>query len=106
MGARMNDLFSSIEEAKEEREAIMHESNVPNASALAAADMHRCEIKSVIRKYFPQGSLAAAYFDLVEQNRGKESADKLRDGTRAAWREQAELTKRRSAVDADKAVNK
>lgn len=81
------DLLTSMDEALEERKAIMIESNVPDAIAMADDDRHRCEVKSVIRRCFPDGNSAAEYFKLVEQKRGKESADKLRDDCRVAWKQ-------------------
>lgn len=81
----MNDLFDSMTEAKAEREAIMIESGVPNAIECAADDLHRCEIQSVIRRYYPDGKAAAEYFELVEKKRGHLAAQKLRDDCRAVW---------------------
>ena len=87
-----SDLLASMEEALEERKAIMIESNVPDAIGMAEDDRHRCEVKSVIRRCFPDGQMAAEYFDLVEKKRGKGPADKLRADCRVAWKQhQADL---------------
>lgn len=83
----MADLLTSMDEALEERKAIMIESNVPDAIGMAEDDRHRCEVKSVIRRCFPDGKRAAEYFDLVEQKRGKGPADKLREDCRVAWKQ-------------------
>ena len=83
----MSDLLASMDEALEERKCIMLESNVPGAIGMAEDDRHRCEVKSVIRRFFPDGQRAAEYFAAVEKKRGKGSADKLRDDCRAAWKQ-------------------
>ena len=79
------DLLESIEDGRVERLAIMAEAGVENPAEAAALDMHSCEVRSVIRMYYPNGRAAAAYFDGVEKARGKEAADKLRNDVRAAW---------------------
>lgn len=84
------DLLESIEEGRVEREAIMTEAGVSNPKEAAALDMHRCEVRSVIRMYYPDGRAAAAYFDGVEKARGKEAADKLRNDVRAEWKKRQE----------------
>ena len=84
------DLLESIEEGRSEREAIMAEAGVENPAEAAALDMHSCEVRSVIRMYYPNGRAAAAYFDGVEKARGKEAADKLRNDVRAEWRKRQE----------------
>lgn len=86
----MGDLFEQMAEAKSEREAIMIESSVPDAIESAAEDIHRCEVKSVIRRYYPDGKAAADYFGLVEKKRGKGPADKLRADCRVAWAKRRE----------------
>jgi len=99
----MDDLFESIEEGRIEREAVMAESGVENAAEAAALDMHRCEVRSVIRQYFPDANAAKEYFALVDAKRGKEAGERLRVDCRAAW--QAEINERRPrqiAVDRDK----
>lgn len=80
----MNDLFTTIEEAADERHAIMEESG--QSAESIAAELFRCEVQSVIRKCYPDGNKAAEYFVMVESKRGKESADKLRDACREAWK--------------------
>ena len=84
------DLRESIEEGRAEREAIMAEAGVSNPEEAAALDMHRCEVRSAIRMYYPDGLAAAAYFDGVEKARGKEAADKLRNDVRAEWKKRQE----------------
>ena len=81
----MSDLFDRMEEHKAERMAIMHESKVPDAGAAAEEDRHRCEIKWVIREFFPDGKRAADYFSEVEKKRGEGPAKRLRDDCRDAW---------------------
>ncbi len=80
----MNDLFATIEESTEERQAIMEESGV--SSEAIAAELFRCEVLSIIRKCYPDGNKAAEYFKIVEAKRGKVAADKLRDACREAWK--------------------
>ena len=80
----MNDLFATIEESTEERQAIMEESGV--SSEAIAAELFRCEVKSVIRKCYPDGNKAAEYFVMVDAKRGKEATDKLRNACREAWK--------------------
>ena len=83
----MTDLFASMTEHQAERLAIMQESNVPDAVVAADDDRHRCEVKSVIRRFFPDGQGASEYFALVEKKRGKPAADRLRNDVRVAWRQ-------------------
>ena len=78
----MNDLFQSIEEAKEERQAIQ----MADGITTTADELHQCEIKAVIRQCYPDGKKAAEYFELVEKNRGHLAAQKLRDDVRAEWK--------------------
>lgn len=82
----MNDLFESMQEHAAERLAIMQESGVPDAVIAAGDDLFRCEVKSIIRRFYPDANKAAEYFDLVEKKRGKTAADMLRDGCRAEWK--------------------
>ena len=84
------DLRESIEEGRAEREAIMAEAGVSNPEAAAALDMHSCEVRSVIRMYYPDGRAAAAYLDGVEKARGKKAADKIRNDVRAEWKKRQE----------------
>lgn len=83
----MNDLFETIEEAREERAAIMAESGVANPEQAAAVDLHLYEVRDVVRRFFPDGDAAAEYLGLVEKKRGKAQADKLRDDCRALWKQ-------------------
>ena len=80
----MTDLFATIEEAADERQAIMEESG--QSAESIAAELFRCEVQSVIRKCYPDGNAAAEYFVMVEAKRGTESADKLRNACRVAWK--------------------
>jgi len=84
----MNDMLLSIQEAAEERAAIMQDSGINDPDALRA-DLHRHEVASVIRRYYPRGEEAAEYLRLVEKKRGKEAADKLRADCRIAWKKRA-----------------
>jgi hypothetical protein len=96
----MTDLFDSIEEAKDERRAIQMADGIETT----IAELHRCEVITVVRRYFPDGDPKPFFAD-VEKKRGKEAADKLRADCRKEWasrRECDELTRRREAVDADK----
>ena len=78
----MNDLFTSIEEAKEERQAIQ----LADGITTTAEELHSCEIKAVIRQCYPDGDKAKEYFELVEKKRGHLAAQKLRDDVRAEWK--------------------
>ena len=80
----MTDLFATIEEAADERHAIMEEAG--QSAESIAAELFRCEVQSVIRKCYPDGNKAAEYFAMVEANRGKEATDKLRNACREAWK--------------------
>ena len=82
----MTDLFESMTEHHAERLAIMQESSVPNAIEAAADDLHRCEIKAVLRQCYPDGKQAAEYFEVVEKKRGHLAAQRLRDDVRAEWK--------------------
>jgi len=92
----MNDLLKSMQEHAAERLAIMQESGVTDAVIHADDDLLRCEVKSVIRRYYPTlfdrqsikeaGEKIEAYCKLVESKRGKVAADKLRDASREAWK--------------------
>ena len=84
------DLLESMRGHHAERLAIMAEAGVENRAEAAALDMHSCEVRSVIRMYYPDGRAAAAYFDGVEKARGKEAADKLRNDVRAEWKKRQE----------------
>lgn len=90
----MLDLF----EETLHREGMKMDSGIPEADAKqqACEEMHRCEIRWVIREYFPDGKAAADYFQTVEKHRGAGPAKRLRDDCREAW------AKHRAKVDADK----
>ena len=80
MGEKLTDLLASIEEAKDERRAIQMADGIETT----AEELHRCEVQSVIRRYFPDGDPKPFFAD-VEKFRGKESADKLRADCRVVW---------------------
>ena len=78
----MNDLFTSIEEAKDERQAIQMADGITTTSD----ELHLCEIKAVMRQCYPDGDKAKEYFELVEKKRGHLAAQRLRDDVRAEWK--------------------
>ena len=78
----MSDLFQSIEEAKEERQAIQ----MADGIILCVDELHRCEIKAVMRQCYPDGDKAKEYFELVEKKRGHLAAQRLRDDVREEWK--------------------
>lgn len=78
----MNDLFQSIEEAKEERQAIQ----MADGITTTAEELHRCEITAVMRQCYPDGDKAKEYFELFEKNRGHLAAQRLRDDVREVWK--------------------
>lgn len=75
----------------EERAAIREfDGGMARAEAEAAAHAdeqhrHECEVRDVIKRYYPDGEAAKAYLDDCEKKRGKPAADRLRDDARAAW---------------------
>jgi len=83
----MNDLFESIQEAKDERTAIQMADGIETT----AEELHRCEVKAVIRQCYPDGKKAAEYFEIVESKRGHLAANRLRDDCRAAWKAKKEI---------------
>lgn len=94
----MNDLFVSIQEAKDERQAIQMVDGIVTSSD----ELHRCEVRLVINRYFPHGD-PKPFFNEVEKRRGKVVADKLRNDCRDAWKlEQGAYAEIRVKVDADK----
>lgn len=97
MAQDLVELFESMEEHFLERSAIMIESGVPGAIEKAEEDRHRCEVKMVMRLYFPEGERAADYFRLVEKKRGKIPADKLRADCRVEWKKKLEELKNEQA---------
>lgn len=82
----MNDLFASIQEAKDERQAIQ----MADGITTTADELHRCEVITVVRRYFPDGD-PKPFFAEVEKKRGKESADKLRADCRKEWAKRREV---------------
>ena len=96
----MNDLLTSIQEAKDERQAIQMADEITTT----ADELHRCEVITVVRRYFPDGDPKPFFAD-VEKKRGKESADRLRNDCRTLWKAEAErsaMTEMRRKVDSDK----
>ena len=96
----MNDLFASIQEAKDERQAIQMAEGITTTQD----ELHRCEVITVVRRYFPGGDPKPFFAD-VEKFRGKESADRLRNDCRTLWKAEAEraaVTEVRRKVDQDK----
>ena len=82
----MNDLFASIQEAQDERQAIQMADGITTTQD----ELHRCEVITVVRRYFPEGDPKPFFAD-VEKKRGKESADKLRADCRVAWAKRREV---------------
>lgn len=61
--------------------------NVQNPVESAADDLFAAEVKSCMRRYYPnKGNEAAAYFEEVEKKRGIGPATRLRDAVREAWK--------------------
>lgn len=86
LGEKLTDLFASIEEAKDERQAIQ----MADGITTTADELHRCEVITVVRRYFPDGDPKPFFAD-VEKKRGKESADKLRADCRKEWAKRREV---------------
>ena len=82
----MLNLFQSIEEAKDERQAIQMADGITTTQD----ELHRCEVITVVRRYFPDGDPKPFFAD-VEKKRGKESADKLRADCRKEWAKRREV---------------
>lgn len=98
----MNDLFTSHEEAREERAGIMADSGIANPEQAAAVDLHPYEVRDVIRRFFPDGD-PQPYFGLVKANRGNDAAERLIADCREAWRREIETRKaQRANVDSGK----
>jgi hypothetical protein len=77
----MNDLLTSLHEASEERLAIAGESED------VRAEIHRCEVNTLVNRYFPHGGEQLGEFlKLVESKRGKPAADQLRADCREEWK--------------------
>lgn len=99
----MNDLFQSIQEAKDELQG----NKMADGITTTADELHRCEIQAVMRRCYPDGNKAKEYFELVESKRGKSSADKLRDDCRKAWQIEVDNHKAmREKAEKDSQVNK
>ncbi len=97
-----NDLFTSYEEAREERAAIMADSGISNPDQAAAVDLHPYEVRDVIRRFFPDGD-PQPYFGLVKAKRGNDAAERLIVDCREAWRREIETRKaQRANVDSGK----
>lgn len=78
----MTDLFTSMEEAIEERAAILSTESI----AFDEDKRHRCEVSWIMRAFYPRAEEAKEYFQLVQKHRGQEAADKLRNDCREAWK--------------------
>ncbi len=102
MAESMNDLFDNIEEAREERAAIMADSGIANPDQAAAVDLHPYEVRDVILRFFPDGD-PTPYFDKVKEKRGNDAAERLIADCREAWRREIETRKaQRANVDSGK----
>ena len=98
----MNDLFQSIEEAKEDRQAIQ----IADGITTTIEELHRCEVITLARRHLMGNDLKPFFAD-VEKHRGKESANKLRIDTWAQCKaEQSAMEDIRRKVDQDKEINK
>lgn len=54
---------------------------------------HECEVRDLVKRYYPNGRDLAAYFELVEKKRGRVATEKLRADCRKEWaRYRDELT--------------
>ena len=96
----MNDLLTSIQESKDERQAIQ----MADGITTTADELHRCEVITVVRRYFPNGDPKPFFAD-VEKFRGKFAAERLRNDCRTLWRSEAErnaMAEVRRKVDQDK----
>ena len=98
----MNDLFTSHEEAREERAGIMADSGIANPEQAAAVDLHPFEVRDVIRRFFPDGD-PQPYFGMVKAHRGDKAVERLIVDCREAWRREIETRKaQRANVDSGK----
>ena len=80
-------------EAFEERAAIMEfDAGMSREVAEKTALQHmlECEVRDVIKRFYPDGAAAKEYLDACEKKRGKDAADRLRDAVRAEWRRKKE----------------
>ena len=78
----MDELFQERAAIREYDGGQMRE----EAEAAAREEMHVCEVRDCIKRYWPNGQRLADYLELVEKKRGKEPADRLRADCREAWR--------------------
>ena len=76
----MNDLFQSIAEAQDERQAIQ----MADGITTTAEELHRCEVLTIVNRYYPDGE-PKPFFAEVKKHRGKVATDKLMDDCRAEW---------------------
>lgn len=81
----MNDLFATIEEAKDERQSIQMADGITTTED----ELHRCEVLCIVNRYFPDGD-PIPFFKDVEKHRGKESAEKLKADCRKEWAKRKE----------------
>lgn len=79
------DLFASHQEARAERVAIMVEAGVDDPVRRMDDDRHACEVRDVVRRFYPDPKAAAEYMNLCEKHRGKAAADRLRADVRKAF---------------------
>ena len=82
----MTDLFQSIEEAKDERQAIQ----MADGITTTAEELHRSEVLTIVNRYFPKGD-PVPFFGMVEKHRGKDAADQLRADCRKEWAKRREV---------------
>lgn len=82
----MNDLFASIEEAKDERQAIQMADGITTTQD----ELLRCEVMTIVNHYFPDKD-PKPFFEMAEKHRGKEATDKLRAACRAEWAKRREV---------------
>jgi hypothetical protein len=83
----MTDLYQSIEESRIEREGNKIDSGIPLADAVAQTreELHACEVRDCVRRYYPDGQKMADFLAKVEKARGHGAAEKLRADVRIAW---------------------
>ena len=82
-------VLAGMDELFQERAAIREfdgEQTHEEAEAGAREEMHACEVRDCIARYWPEGRRLADYLELAEKKRGKEPADRLRADCREAWR--------------------
>ena len=95
----MNDLFTSHEEAREERAGIMADSGIE----ATADDLHKSSAARLVGVFFPEGKELGCFIDALEARSGKEYAEPIREYCREAWRREIETRKaQRANVDSGK----